>query len=49
MEMTFTEENEHLMSVPNAIKISVMYPESQRKLYLSKIVDRPIRIMDYKV
>lgn len=49
MEMIFTEENAHLMDMPAVIKLHSTYSESDRTLYLSKIMDRPFRIMDYKV
>lgn len=49
MEWTFTEENEHLKDMPTAIKLSGAFTESERALVISKLVDRPFKVMDYKV
>ena len=49
MEMINTEENAHLMDLPVAIKMHSSFSESIRTLFISKLVDRPFKIMDYKV
>jgi len=49
MDWRFTSETEHMMDVFLGIGIIYRFSDEDRALYISKLIEKPIRVMQYKV
>ena len=49
MDWRFTPETAHLMHIISAVSLAHSFSDEDRTLYVTKIVERPLKVMQYKV